>query len=1230
MQGGAVVQPVTTRRLLFAVMACATLIGTGSYVVAQPGARPPTPPPGATGADDPELLRISRNVAGDPKPIVVRADTITTWVENGRRVLLVQGQVLVEQGVLQARFDQGVLWIDLSRYKREHVLHADLYAEGNVRVQNAAENNTAPRVLADLNTRGELKIHAHKSKVTEQARTDDPFYLRALAEKSGPATPAPIQRTSGQEPAPPGPPASPAPPPGFRSVPAGGTGGQPVQGAPPFSGVPGPVPMAPPPGPSVAPGGGLPPPGGVPPLVVPPPPPSQGFVPPATAPPPGTMTGPPGTAGPPGGGPPEMAPPPRRATGAAAAPAGAAPPRSFSIAPRTAANFQTQIVNVGPGEQALVVTGGVILHVHNVEKIGLLDIEADRLVVWKKGGASQELLSGIQQPEGHSGRELEFYLAGHVILREQDEPPPVPPPGTKPATTGPGPANRSRPGAPDSDQPAVARGQAPAAGDPAPAGATASGEPGGPPAAPKTAPGTEPAAGQRPDAPVAPPRAPRRAPVSRTLRCDEVYYNVSRNVALALNADLEIKQPGFPDPIHFQGVEVQQLSPTQFRGEKAKLFSSKLPSDPGIDTTFAEATLDQTRVVKRGLFGAVVDRKTGQPIMEERDDVVAEGVVFDLEHLPFFYLPWAKFDAHDPLGPLQDFSTGYNSVFGFQVSANLNLYDLLGIDPRPGSRWQLNVDYLSMRGPALGTLYDLSSNEIFGIPARATTLVKTWGIQDDGTDKLGGGRGELEHHPDWRGRFLFRENVQDLPDGFSVQAQVSALSDKNFLEQYYKLEFDSENNQETFLYVKQQPEHENYAWTALAEPRIRNWVTETAWLPRGDFYLIGQPLFDRLVYNAWASAGYAHLETPHVPPPPVDPTDVSVGTGRFDLTQELSLPFYAGPVKMVPYGILDLTYYTADVHDQDLGRVYGGGGLMASIPFTRLYPDVCSDWFNLNALNHKIVLTANYYIAQSSVAFNSLPQLDQLNDNATDQALRDIKPVEPVFNPAQGALLSNSPLYNDQLYAIRRLVDNRIDTLDDIQVLQLDARQRLQTKRGYPGLEHTVDWMTLDVSASVFPDSHRDDFGHTLGFIDYDYLWNIGDRNGFVSNGWFEPYTDGARVFNFGGFYDRIDRTSLYVGYRQIDPVGSRLALASIGAVLSPKYAISLGTAYDFGTAQQSNSLVLTRIGSDLQVSLGFTYNSTTNNFGFLFEIVPNAVAQTRKAGALQAVGPGSGLLGGR
>ena len=68
--------------------------------------------------------------------------------------------------------------------------------------------------------------------------------------------------------------------------------------------------------------------------------------------------------------------------------------------------------------------------------------------------------------------------------------------------------------------------------------------------------------------------------------------------------------------------------------------------------------------------------------------------------------------------------------------------------------------------------------------------------------------------------------------------------------------------------------------------------------------------------------------------------------------------------------------------------------------------------------------------------------------------------------------------------------------------------------------------------------------------------------------------------------------------------------------VFSPKYAMTASTTYDFGTSTAlSNSLILTRMGSDVQVNFGITYNALTASVGVQFEIIPNLMANKRVPG---------------
>lgn len=1063
-----------------------------------------------------EAVRWSQHVPGDSKPIMLDADEVGTWVEGEQRVVLLHGKVLLEHGTVHLRADEATVWIDQGAKRRTGVYQLRVVVFGAVQLDKGLETLSSDKATLELSTRGEVRLKSHTSRVVQQALMGDKLYLRARAEL-GLAPPAPrpspkvvpasgIQRTGGVTPA-------------SGVVPAGGAVVVPQQGSPPAvtpaPAPPNPAPVAKPPfsqtqltPPSSQSGSAGAPPGVPLPAAPPAAPPSI----PTPAPEPAVV--PPLPGGPPSvPGPDEALPGPR-------------PLVPFTLRPRSSGKYQTNTITLPTGDKAEVFIGGIILTVED-PRIGVLDLEADRLVIWHKANAGQSIqqASGPPATPGQNSREVEFYLSGNVELRQLH----------------------------------VEK------------------------------------------------RSGRPTPVARTLRCDELYYDINRNVAVALRADLEFRQPGVSEPIHLKAQEFLQLSPTQFQGSQAEFYSSRLPSDPGLIVYVRDVNYEEKRVPRRGLFGQqVVDRGTGEPEMVSEALLRGTNVFVNLDNVPVLYLPFIQGDPRDPLGPLESITTGFDRIFGLQFKTSWNLYNLLGLDPLPGTRWRGYLDYLAYRGPAAGTDFEYVEPELFGVTGKHVGLLRAYGVNDTGRENLGsppGLRYEVPH-PDWRGRLTWRHNAQDLPDGFTVQAQISALSDKNFLEQYFKNEFDSDVNQETFLYVKQQ--RDNAAWTALAEPNLRRWVTETEWLPRADGYLLGQSFFNVFSYSAHGSVGYAQLRPTRQPPPPFELTDQRVDTGRFDLIQELSAPVSVYDLRLVPYGVVDLTEYTRDLTGESRGRLYTGGGVRGSLPFTRLYPNIDSLLFNLDGINHKIILSSNYYIAHSDTPFTRLPQLDRLHDDASDQAIRDITPFQTQLNPHHGLFLATLPQFDPQTYALRRLVDSRVDTLDTMEVFQFDLLQRWQTKRGYTGHQHIIDWMVLDLGASLYPHPGRDDFGNSVGILHYEWLWNIGDRTAITSSGWMDPGQQSARVWDIGFYFNRPDRTNFFVGYRQIYPLESQAVTASVSYVFSPKYAMTLSGSYDFGIDKNmSSSVYLSRIGTDLQANLGISYNAMQQNFGVTFELIP-------------------------
>ncbi len=674
---------------------------------------------------------------------------------------MLRGNVSVQADITLARFQAaGVVWIEKNPGGGNRVT---IYGEGTVHLENGIGKGDGASALIEFITPGEIRYNAHPGPVAQSSQANDPLVQRSLSQRGTPATVLlRFNQVRYQEKA-----AEPA-------APEPRTQAMTTQILGPAS------PPPPPPPPSVAPIG-------APPIV------------------PGPTT------------PPPLVPPPTAAPAPALPPIIEAPARRFSVSPRSVGGFNLNRLPDEPdGRSTFVITGGAIINVRNAPNLGLVDVEADRIIIWTKGvRMDEQALNNMRTTEGEAGQEIEFYLSGNVEIRQA---------GLKD---------------------------------------------------------------------------------SRILRADEVYYDVNRNVAIAANAQLEFKLPAqfqITDPVVFRAEEVIQHSENQFELIQAEVFSSKLPSDPGLKVYVTQGTIENRVIPRLSPFGfSVLNRQTGDVDQERELYFRGQNVFFDLENIPFFYSPYLAGNLLNPLGPVEDISFGYNRIFGFDAGVTLNLYDLLGIQPYDGTKWRLHFDELGARGPGIGSTFDFGGKRAFGIPNTYEGTLTGYAIHDDGFDVLGGGRSGNYDPPIWRGRALWRENVYDLPYGFTVQSQISYLSDRNFLEQYFWREFALDVNQSTYGYVKQQQDF--WAWTFLVEPRLHQpWMTVGEKLPEFTGRAIGVSLFDSFNYNLRASAAYAQLKPTDDPgSPPASAQDQRNNTGRLDLMQELSLPFMLGPFKVVPY-----------------------------------------------------------------------------------------------------------------------------------------------------------------------------------------------------------------------------------------------------------------------------------------------------------------------------------------
>ena len=87
-------------------------------------------------------------------------------------------------------------------------------------------------------------------------------------------------------------------------------------------------------------------------------------------------------------------------------------------------------------------------------------------------------------------------------------------------------------------------------------------------------------------------------------------------------------------------------------------------------------------------------------------------------------------------------------------------------------------------------------------------------------------------------RFLTTPGGYQMSVAMTNCGAVGWISDRNFLEEYYKNEWDNHKDETTGLELKRISG--NSSWSITADVRINDFFTQTNWLPRADhFWLIG-------------------------------------------------------------------------------------------------------------------------------------------------------------------------------------------------------------------------------------------------------------------------------------------------------------------------------------------------------------------------------------------------------
>ncbi|MEM9346567.1 MAG: LPS assembly protein LptD [Planctomycetota bacterium] len=624
------------------------------------------------------------------------------------------------------------------------------------------------------------------------------------------------------------------------------------------------------------------------------------------------------------------------------------------------------------------------------------------------------------------------------------------------------------------------------------------------------------------------------------VRAPRAYYDLKSNRAVLLDAVIYRYDTQTQVPLYMRADVIRQTSADSFSAEQA-IFTTSEFAKPHLSIGASKITLQQFRN----------DDETVE------NWVSAEDVTVNVGDTPIFY--WPKTTVEAGAIPLRRIEVGYESENGGEVQTKWDIFALTNTRAPEGVEWLANIDFRGEHGLALGTELDYQRDGVRG-DTRAY-----WLPSDSGNDEIAR-RQSVGFDNESRGFFRARHR-QDLPANWELWLEANSVSDPTFLEEFFPNEAYAEKEYETSAYFKKA--QDDWALTALIKGEVNNFTPQYAplltpgytvnKLPEFEYRLITSILDDRATFfhesrvgrmravfgdDSPADRGFNAAQSAAAfgiaPGTSFDQAALAAGfprsiVTRLDTRNEISAPFRSGVFDFTPFLVGRLTAYDDDFSafnggNNDQFRFWGGGGIKVSTAITKTNNTFESRLLDAKGLRHIIEpgITLAFYD-------NTL--------NATDL---------PIYDP-------------------------EVERLTEGGVARIGALQTWQTKRGGPGRERSVDWITLRTDLILATEDAPNPA--SLGrYYDYRPEYTLGDDHFYTELMW--AVTEATAItgelthnFDEGSVVQwrlavenqHTDRLSSFIAYREIDVLDARLLSYGADLQLTKKYRAGVFQVLDFG-----------------------------------------------------------------
>lgn len=710
----------------------------------------------------------------------------------------------------------------------------------------------------------------------------------------------------------------------------------------------------------------------------------------------------------------------------------------------------------------------------------------------------------------------------------------------------------------------------------------------------------------------------------RTVRANRMFYDLKNNRGTILNTEITTPAEGYDGLLRIDADTVHQLNQREFYAKNAYITSS-LMGKPSyriqMDDVFIEDSVTEEIDASTGL--RKIDAN-GVPVSKHQQYINGKNTSIYVSDTPIFRWPFMRTRLERPTPYLSSLRVGSDSVYGFQMFTGWNAYELFNwANPPQGTDLILHLDPFSNRGIGHGADFKFDRYLDYGLfsgPIKGN--LDFWGIYDWGKDNLGEGRRSVVPEVKYRYK-LFGNFVHQFSNGLELTGEVGLISDRDFMEEYYRDDWYTKPTPKTRIQLRQ--EIGNFSWDVAVQGKVNGFYTESQQIPRLDVYWLGESLLgDMLTWYTASTAGLYNLSPASYPEAPenqqfFDYLSWEQGNtgGRFTTRHELDLPFQAGAVKLVPYVMGEAGWWGAS-ETKSVDRFYGQVGVRASLPIWKAYPCFNSALFDVHGLVHKVSFEAEWYIGSSSRNMADMPMYDMLDEQSIIQYRHMFQ--ETVFG---------GPIpwrFDERSYALRSGLGNHVtspglEVLDDLHIIRFNVNQRWQTKRRSAA---PVDWITLNAGATLFPNASRDNFGKGLGLLNYDFTWQLGDRFAVTSSGLWDFFDDGVHACSIGGRLIKPGRGEINAGVYWIsNPVRNTVLYVNAKYWMSPKWHFSFGSEFDIsGQGNIGQNFAITRVGESLIVRTGFYVDATRDDYGVTLTIEPRFIPKGSLSNSMGGIRP--------